>query len=101
VTGLGAGDSRGRGGLLYDAIVFPSEHEAKTRGGSEEWETRFVRETTAGWSLDIPGGKRNGGSESLKEYLSGKSRKSCHTLDCENAVYGEDWRREWHQRGPE
>ena len=23
VTGLGAGDSRGRGGLLYDAIVFP------------------------------------------------------------------------------
>jgi putative NADH-flavin reductase len=23
VTGLGAGDSRGRGGLLYDAVVFP------------------------------------------------------------------------------
>jgi len=23
VTGLGAGDSRGHGGLLYDAVVFP------------------------------------------------------------------------------
>jgi putative NADH-flavin reductase len=23
VTGLGAGDSRGHGGLLYDAVIFP------------------------------------------------------------------------------
>ena len=29
VTGLGAGDSRGHGGLLYDAVVFPLALEAR------------------------------------------------------------------------
>src|SRR6476661_7187711 len=53
VTGLGAGDSRGRGGLLYDAIVFPlllkRVYDDKD---VQEW---IVRSSGLDWTIVRPG----------------------------------------------
>ena len=53
VTGLGAGDSRGHGGLLYDAIVFPlllkRVYDDKD---VQEW---IVRSSRLDWTIVRPG----------------------------------------------
>jgi putative NADH-flavin reductase len=53
VTGLGAGDSRGHGGLLYDAIVFPlflkRVYDDKD---VQEW---IVRSSGLDWTIVRPG----------------------------------------------
>jgi putative NADH-flavin reductase len=53
VTGLGAGDSRGRGGLLYDAIVFPlllkRVYDDKD---VQEW---IIRSSGLDWTIVRPG----------------------------------------------
>jgi putative NADH-flavin reductase len=53
VTGLGAGDSRGHGGLLYDAIVFPlllkRVYDDKD---AQEW---IVRSSGLDWTIVRPG----------------------------------------------
>ena len=53
VTGLGAGDSRGRGGLLYDAVVFPlllkRVYDDKD---VQEW---IVRSSGLDWTIVRPG----------------------------------------------
>ena len=53
VTGLGAGDSRGHGGLLYDAIVFPlllkRVYDDKD---VQEW---IVRSSELDWTIVRPG----------------------------------------------
>ena len=53
VTGLGAGDSRGHGGLLYDAVVFPlflkRVYEDKD---VQEW---IVRSSGLDWTIVRPG----------------------------------------------
>jgi hypothetical protein len=53
VTGLGAGDSRGHGGLMYDAIVFPLALEASpTTRTVQEW---IVRSSGLDWTIVRPG----------------------------------------------
>ena len=53
VTGLGAGDSRGHGGLLYDAVVFPlllkRVYDDKD---VQEW---IVRSSRLDWTIVRPG----------------------------------------------
>jgi putative NADH-flavin reductase len=53
VTGLGAGDSRGRGGLLYDAIAFPlllkRVYDDKD---VQEW---IIRSSGLDWTIVRPG----------------------------------------------
>jgi uncharacterized protein YbjT (DUF2867 family) len=53
VTGLGAGDSRGRGGLLYDAVVFPlllkRVYDDKD---VQEW---IIRSSGLNWTIVRPG----------------------------------------------
>ena len=58
VTGLGAGDSRGHGGLLYDAVVFPlflkRVYDDKD---VQEW---VIRSSGLDWSIVRPGILNNG-----------------------------------------
>jgi putative NADH-flavin reductase len=58
VTGLGAGDSRGHGGLLYDAVVFPlllkRVYDDKD---IQEW---IVRSSGLDWTIVRPGMLTNG-----------------------------------------
>ena len=58
VTGLGAGDSRGRGGLLYDAIAFPlllkRVYDDKD---VQEW---IIRSSGLDWTIVRPGLLANG-----------------------------------------
>jgi uncharacterized protein YbjT (DUF2867 family) len=57
VTGLGAGDSRGHGGLLYDAIIFPlllkRVYDDKD---AQEW---IVRSSGLDWIIVRPGLLKN------------------------------------------
>ena len=56
VTGLGAGDSRGHGGLLYDAVVFPlllkRVYDDKD---VQEW---IIRSSGLDWTIVRPGDNR-------------------------------------------
>jgi putative NADH-flavin reductase len=58
VTGLGAGDSRGHGGLLYDAVVFPlllkRVYDDKD---VQEW---IIRSSGLDWTIVRPGLLNNG-----------------------------------------
>ena len=49
VTGLGAGDSRGHGGLLYDAVIFPL---LLKRVYGQEW---IVKSSGLDWTIVRPG----------------------------------------------
>jgi len=51
VTGLGAGDSRGHGGLLYDAVVFPLFLK-RVYKDVQEW---IVRSSGLDWTIVRPG----------------------------------------------
>jgi uncharacterized protein YbjT (DUF2867 family) len=48
VTGLGAGDSRGHGGLLYDAVAFP----LLLKRDVQEW---IIRSSGLDWTIVRPG----------------------------------------------
>ena len=53
VTGLGAGDSRGHGGLLYDAVVFPLlSKRVYNDKDVQEW---IVRSSRLDWTIVRPG----------------------------------------------
>jgi uncharacterized protein YbjT (DUF2867 family) len=53
VTGLGAGDSRGHGGLLYDAIVFPLFFKRVYDDKDvQEW---IIRSSGLDWTIVRPG----------------------------------------------
>lgn len=58
VTGVGAGDSRGHGGFLYDKIFFPlllrEVYEDKNR------QEQLLRSSTASWTIIRPGALTNG-----------------------------------------
>ena len=58
VTGVGAGDSRGHGGFLYDKIFFPlllrEVYEDKNR------QEELLRSSTASWTIIRPGALTNG-----------------------------------------
>jgi putative NADH-flavin reductase len=57
VTGLGAGDSRGHGGLLYDAVVFPLLlKRVYDDRDVQEW---MIRPSGLDWTIVRPGLLRN------------------------------------------
>jgi len=53
VTGLGAGDSRGHGGLLYDALIFPLV--LKRVYDDKDVEEQIVRASGLDWTIVRPG----------------------------------------------
>ena len=53
VTGLGAGDSRGHGGFLYDAVVFPSLlKRVYDDKDVQEW---IIKSSDLDWTIVRPG----------------------------------------------
>jgi putative NADH-flavin reductase len=53
VTGLGAGDSRGRGGFFYDAIVFPLV--LKRIYDDKDVQEQMIRRSALDWTIVRPG----------------------------------------------
>lgn len=53
VTGLGAGDSRGRGGLLYDAFLFPAM--LRRTYDDKDIQERMIRDSGLDWTIVRPG----------------------------------------------
>jgi uncharacterized protein YbjT (DUF2867 family) len=53
VTGLGAGDSRGHGGFLYDAIAFPLV--LKRVYDDKDVQERMIRASGLDWTIVRPG----------------------------------------------
>jgi uncharacterized protein YbjT (DUF2867 family) len=58
VTGLGAGDSRGRGGFLYDAIVFPLI--LKRIYDDKDVQEQMIKASGLDWTIVRPGLLTNG-----------------------------------------
>lgn len=58
VTGIGAGDSRGHGGFLYDAILFPLL--LKRVYDDKDVQERIVRSSGLDWTIVRPGMLSNG-----------------------------------------
>ena len=58
VTGLGAGDSRGHGGLLYDAIAFPLV--LKRIYDDKDVQEQMIRASGLEWTIVRPGLLRSG-----------------------------------------
>src|SRR2546423_2719440 len=58
VTGIGAGDSRGHGGFLYDKIIYPLL--LKTIYADKDRQERIVRESGLDWVIVRPGVLTNG-----------------------------------------
>jgi uncharacterized protein YbjT (DUF2867 family) len=58
VTGLGAGDSRGRGGLLYDSLVFPLV--LKRLYDDTDVQEQIIRSSGLDWTIVRPGLLLNG-----------------------------------------
>jgi len=69
VTGLGAGDSRGHGGLLYDAIAFPLM--LKRIYDDKDVQEQMIRASGLDWTIVRPGlltgGAMTGGARALTE----------------------------------
>jgi putative NADH-flavin reductase len=58
VTGIGAGDSRGHGGLLYDAIAFPLM--LKRVYDDKDVQEQMIRASGLDWTIVRPGLLRSG-----------------------------------------
>jgi len=58
VTGFGAGDSRGHGGFLYDAVIFPLL--LKRVYDDKDVAEQIVRASGLDWTIVRPGGLTNG-----------------------------------------
>jgi hypothetical protein len=58
VTGLGAGDSRGHGGLLYDVLIFPLI--LKRVYDDKDIEEQIIRKSGLDWTIVRPGTLTNG-----------------------------------------
>jgi putative NADH-flavin reductase len=58
VTGIGAGDSRGHGGFLYDAIAFPLL--LKRVYDDKDVQERMIRDSRLEWTIVRPGWLLNG-----------------------------------------
>lgn len=77
VTGIGAGDSRGHGGFLYDKIIYPLL--LKTIYEDKDRQESIVRESGLDWVIVRPGfltnGKRTGKYRVLTEMSGVKAGK--------------------------
>ena len=58
VTGLGAGDSRGRGGVLYDSLVFPLV--LKRVYDDKDVQEQIIKSSSLDWTIVRPGLLRDG-----------------------------------------
>jgi len=68
VTGLGAGDSRGRGGFLYDALAFPLL--LKRIYDDKDVQEQMIRASGLEWTIVRPGLLTNGPLTSQARALS-------------------------------
>lgn len=81
VTGLGAGDSRGHGGLLYDAIVFPLV--LKRIYDDKDVQEQMIKASGLDWTIVRPGllkdGAATGKARALtdpKDWRAGSVRRA-------------------------
>ncbi len=58
VTGIGAGDSRGRGGLLYDSFLFP--FLLRKTYDDKDIQERMIRDSGLAWTIVRPGVLQDG-----------------------------------------
>lgn len=58
VTGIGAGDSRGHGGFLYDAVIFPLV--LKRVYDDKDVQEQIIRASGLDWTIVRPGGLTRG-----------------------------------------
>jgi len=68
VTGLGAGDSRGHGGLLYDAVMFPLV--LKRVYDDKDVAEQIVKRSGLDWTLVRPGILLNGAASGRYQILT-------------------------------
>jgi putative NADH-flavin reductase len=81
LTGVGAGDTKGHGGFLYDRILYP----LSTRGlyGDKDVQESLIRQSTFDWTIvrparfrrNRPGGPLQAAVEGQRVTLRGISRK--------------------------
>jgi putative NADH-flavin reductase len=69
VTGLGAGDSRGHGGLLYDAIVFPLV--LKRVYDDKDVQEQMIKASRLDWTIVRPGLLTSGPATGRARALTG------------------------------
>jgi putative NADH-flavin reductase len=95
VTGIGAGDTRGKGGFLYDWIVFPL-----LLGGiyaDKNREEKLIRASNLDWTIVRPGFLTNGPPKGVvtaltqrKDYRAGRiSRADVASFICDAIEHGE------------
>lgn len=68
VTGIGAGDSRGHGGLLYDALIFPIL--LKRIYDDKDIQEDIVKATSLSWTIVRPGLLKDGPATRLYQALT-------------------------------
>jgi uncharacterized protein YbjT (DUF2867 family) len=68
VTGFGAGDSRGHGGILYDALVFPLV--LKRIYDDKDVEEQIVKRSGLDWTIVRPGALTNGAARRRYQVLT-------------------------------
>ena len=67
VTGLGAGESRGHGGILYDAILFPVM--LKRIYDDKDVQEQIIKNSKLDWTIARPGLLRDGPATGLARAL--------------------------------
>ena len=67
VTGLGAGDSRGHGGLLYDALMFPLV--LKRIYADKDIQEDIIKKSELDWTIVRPGILKDGPASGLYQAL--------------------------------
>ena len=79
VTGLGAGDSRGHGGFLYDAVFFPLV--LKRVYDDKDVQEQMIRASDLDWTIVRPGllasGPATGAARALTDPKDWR-RRLCH-----------------------
>jgi uncharacterized protein YbjT (DUF2867 family) len=90
VTGIGAGDSRGHGGFLYDRIVQPLL--LKTNYEDKEKQEAIVRASGVAWTVVRPGFLTNGrrtGRYRVITYMTGVRARKISRADVADYLYKE------------
>ena len=94
VTGLGAGDSRGRGGLLFDALFFPLV--LKRVYDDKDVEEQIVRASELDWTIVRPGTLTSGTATGRYQVLT--DPKSWHGGTISRSDVGEFLARQVEER---
>jgi len=85
VTGIGAGDSKGHGGFLYDKIVFPIF--LKTIYEDKNLQESIVRDSRLQWEIVRPGFLTNGPETGRYRVITDLSGVTCGSISRTDAAH--------------